>query len=349
MDFHHFDRVCSPVMIVSSEMDLIYVNNAAKRQYPILASAEGLHARYTPLELKQISEAVKGNVVSVSYDRQMHLSLTFDPVMTPSGEVEYAYLYVSYDSDDADKTFPLFSDSEILNSLEKYVTNPINQSLRQLQVFKDNPTKFDERGMRFVIEAMRLKMLRMSMFFSRMGNSFPQKDNGNALCDAAAVLAACGEAFSVMKYKRPEVASYIPVERDVMILLFSDVLSTLYFRQEKPKVTVTIENTDEEVIIKFASGPMIRSLDEPCLGEDWGIDLGNISIRRRVEMYGGTLNVRSRGHNGATFTLTYPRLTRFRTEPVLGDPFSRGRSLTEQFVVQYLKTLASGEIKMSDI
>lgn len=349
MDFRHFDRVCTPVMIVSAGMDLIYVNNAAKRQYPILASADGLHARYPPSELEQIAKAIKGNAVSVSYDRQARLSLTFDPVITPAGEVEYSYLYVSYDSDGADKTIPLFSDSEILNSLERYVTNPINQSLRQLQVYKDNPTKFDENGMKFIIEAMRLKMLRMSMFFSRMGNSFPQKDTGNALCDAAAVLAACGDAFKVMKYKRPEVASYIPVERDVMILLFSDVLSTLYFRLEKPKITVTIENTEEEVIIKFSCGPMIRSLDEPCLGEDWGIDLGNTSIRRRVEMHGGSLNVRSRGHNGATFTLTYPRLTRFYTDPVMGDPFSRGRSLTEQFVVQYLKTLASGEIKISDI
>ncbi len=339
-DFSGFDRATSAVMIVSTEMRMVYSNAVARRQIPFLAAdPEGLFSRYGKDALEKLSLALRnGQASSLAYDENLHLSLLFTPSFLSDGSFSHAYVNVVSDGDLPAGTGLLLSDGELLTSLLQSAVKPVNIALRQLQVAGQFNTVADLEKLIQTVLMVRRQLLQASLFFARVEDCSGPKGGTCAVSDAAAALSTCNESCKIMKFK-PSGTCYVPMERQSVVLLCADVLTDLYFHQKQPKVTVSATSSEKGVTLAFTSGPLDIPLDVPCDPDFDGIDLGMFSVRRRVELAGGKTVIRSRPHGVVTVELKFPPVRLDPQGAVFGDFHGSGVSSVEMYALQYLSLI----------
>ena len=340
-DYTKFDRVVAPVMIASPELRMIYSNPYAVRVFPFLSSPTGLISRFENVDLEQAIKMLKqGEVFLLPYDESLHLALLLEPV-TLNGELIYICVYVVSNSADPSSVFPYLADGELLQFLKKEVADPTNFVISQLKFMEKIIAKGDIEQSITALRMIRTRILRMSLFYARIEDCTTKHSNNCVISNAVNVLQECQNQFGFVKYK-PSQTCYVPLERSSQALLYIDVLSSLYFRQDKPSISITTSCDSNGVMIKFVSGPLNKPIDVPCNDEFDGIDLGMFSVRRRAELANGTVTVKKEARGGVTVTLQFPAVNLLLCDGFLKDPAESTVSKVEAYAFEYLGLISEG-------
>ena len=338
-DYSIFDFAVAPVLIVSDDFRIIYANQYAKRSFSFLATPSGLTLRFSEETLKSTLDILrKGRPHTLRYNEDACLFLLLKPEMTQENGLKCIYVYVVCIDRDPLDMFPYMTDGELLSRMQREVYEPMNTMLRQLKTVEQYLSGGDIKKSLIGLQIIEQGMLRSTLFFSRLSDATPKRDNSCVLSDAVHALRACNRQFSSMKYKATD-PCYIPMERDSQLLLYVDLLTNLICRQDKPSVSVTSKATDEGVVIDFASGPLNKFLDEPCEGDFDGIDTGLFSVRRRAEAVGGEVSIKKRNNGGVIVTLKFPKVNLLFAETTFHDPGEEEISDKEFFALKYFQSI----------
>ncbi len=341
MDFSYYDRVVAPIIVASPELELLYVNPIAKRQFPLLASSAGLFSRYKKEELEQISRSMrKGQPCLLSYDEDLNFFLLFDPGFSGDGELDRVHIYVVSHAKEPYDVFPVMTDGELLHYMQREIADPLGLMLRQMQLVESFARESKPEKVVASVKAIRDRMMKMTIFCARMDHSSGSLPHARTVIDAVRVLNICNEAFPMIKCKGTE-HCYVAVEREALMLIISDVLASLAFRQDKSKISVSISLEEGSVLIQFRSGPLTIPINVPCDEDFDGIDLGMFSVRHRVERNDGQVLIRHRAHGAVTVTLKFPAVERMIFDGMVRDSQSAGFSETEACILEYLRLISA--------
>lgn len=340
-DYAKFDRVVAPVIIASPELRMIYANPYAVRVFPFLSAPAALISRFESADLEQGIRMLKqGEICILPYEESLHLSILLEPVLL-DGELIYVCVYVVSDSEDPNTIFPFLADGELLKFLRDEVANPTNIILSQLKIMESIILRGDTERSLAALKMIRTRMLRMSLFYARMEDCSGKHSNNCEVFDAAHVLLEFEHNHKFIKYK-PSQTCYVPLERSSQVLLYTDVLTSLIFRQDKPSVTITSSCDSNGVTIEFISGPLNKPIDVPCDDEYDGIDLGMFSVRRRAELAGGNVSVKKEARGGVTVTLKFPPVHWLLSNYYLSDPEGEKSTPVECHAHEYLMLMTEG-------
>ncbi|MBO5247920.1 MAG: hypothetical protein J6B54_01310 [Clostridia bacterium] len=339
-EYSRFDGVVAPILVVSSEMEVVYANPYARRTFPVLASSESLRSRYGEDELRAVLTSLQqGQPETLKYDEMLHLSLLFEPELGADGKFRYAYVFLVSQTSDPKDIFPILSDGELLRYMKNYIADPMNFVHRQFRLMERMMREGDYEKSLQIFYLIRRRLLRMSVFFARISDCVPEKTESGVVSDAVSALLDCSQHFKIMKYK-PSKPCYLHVPRESQILMYTDILTNLYFRQKDPSVSVSTACDSQWVTITFVSGPLDIPIDTPVEEDADGIDIGMFSVRRRVEMAEGQLTVEQRTNGNVAVTLKFPALNLLIAEAVVEDPAGRIISETESFALEYLDSIS---------
>ena len=343
MAFTCFDGAVAPVLIASTDFKIIYANFSAQRRFPFLTDEKALLARYDAADLRKAYSALKeGDSYSLPYEDSLGLSLVLTPSFSPSEGLDHICVYVSYDEDSFRDLFPLMTDNELIYAMKKDLIPSLHYLAMQTKFGEGFINSGQGEKSKHVYRTMRRKILHQMLFVSQVSESHQERKGDYSLCDASAVLDRISRVFKNVKYKPSEVC-VVPVEREPLILLFTDLLANLTFRQKDAKIRVSSCCEDDGVSICFASGPLVTPLNVPCEEAMNGIDMGNYSVRRKMESYGGSVLVK-RGVRGAVnVTLKFPYPRGILRIPELNDHSARRLSIIEEAALEYLSLIADLE------
>ena len=289
-DFSRYDRVISPMVFYSVDLELIYANSAALRQFPMIVSEHGLQSICDPVQMSHLRNQLREGPASLPV-LDTPWVLLFDPVRDASGRIVCVSMCI--DSGDLCDSgiVPLRADSELLHLITDEFAKPVAEVLGLLRGLEQKPVVAGNRTLAQAFWQMRRRMVRMSVFMNTARDTLPESALQNAFCNADSALTELRRYFEPLQYHP---AGYVPVpmSRDAFVLAVTDVLTALYFRQDADcTVQAAAERTDEGAVVSFRSSHLRSSLDEPCETDLTGISTGLFSVRQRIRSLGGDLRV----------------------------------------------------------
>ncbi len=339
-DFSRFDKVFAPVMILSSDLTMIYSNEIAKRQFPFLTSSKGLSYYYDSEALASVASRLRsGRAIRISVPRSVCGYMLFDPVCSAPGEPQYVHLYV--DSDLVGGV-SILTDSEIMQRFRSELQQPVSELLRMLRMAEHYPSILNDKGLLQSIQGMRNRLIRVSLFLSRTEDCFSFERPQFSLCDVDNLLSFCTKSFPALKYKETE-ETYVPMDRDRLLLVLVDILSNIVNRQSDGGiVSASVLKEGRQTQIILTGNKLDTRLDEPCSDESDGITFGAFSVQRRVAQAGGSITVHSPTRGPFRVTLSFPTVTFNSGEVMVREPSYGKFTAMEALVSEYLQLL--GEI-----
>ncbi len=339
-DFSRFDHVVAPIMFASPDLQIVYTNSYATRVFPLLSTTTGLFSRYEKEELDQAIQTLKkGQPCLLPYDESLRLSVLLEPISLDDGNTLCVCVYVVFDSTEVDKVFPFLTNGELLDVMQRGVANPLQIVVKQLKFLEQIIGKGNiEKSLR-VLSMIRTRMIQMILFFARAEVCSPQSLGNTAISNVVSTLTKCQKLFKFMKYT-PIENKYIYMEQSSQSLMFVDILASLTYRQDEPSISVKTFSDVNSITIKFVSGSLNTPLDVPCNEEFDGIDIGMFSVRRRVELAGGQMNIKQKARGGVTVTLKFPLANPMLAGGFVEDTTGSSVSDVEALAFEYLGIIA---------
>ncbi len=343
MDFTYFDGVLAPILIASTDWKVLYANHSVKRRFPFLTGENTLISRYDSADLEMaISSLENGEHHTLPYDDSLKLSLLFMPSYSWIATFDYIFIYVSCSKEATENLFPAMTDSELIHAMRRDLIPSLHFLIKQTKYGEDFLRAGEIEKAMLVYQTLRMKLIRQVLFSARVTELICDRKGDYSLCDASAVLTQISNVFEHVKYKPSEVC-VVPVDRDFLVLTFTDVLSNLSLRQEDPKVRVSATSEEDGVLIQFVSGPLQIPLNVPCEDDLEGIDLGHFSVLRRMESVGGSVTVKRGVKGSATVILKFPYPRGILRNAPLKDSHSLYTSPLEEVALEYLSIISGKE------
>ena len=289
-DFSRFDRVISPMVFYSPDLELIYANSAALRQFPLIVSERGLRSVCDPMLIPYLCNQLREGPASLPV-LNTPWRLLFDPVRDSSGRIAYVSMCVDSGTLCEDEIVPLRADSELLHLITNEFAKPAAEVLGLLRGLEQKPVVAGNRTLAQALLQMRRRMVRMSVFMNTARDTVPESVLQNAFCNADSALDELRRYFEPLKYHS---VGYVPVpmSRDAFVLAVTDLVSALYFRlPPDASIHASASRTDHGAVVSFRASHLLRSLDERCDTDLTGISTGLFSVRQRIRSIGGDLTV----------------------------------------------------------
>lgn len=326
-DFSYFDRVLSPVLLFTRDLDLFYANPVARRMHPWLTSV-GLRLFCTEPSLLSARKRISvGHTVILPMESDLQYELIFQPVRDGAGSVEYVFGFVHCASlvpEDAIYA----ADEPLLRMIREEVSEPILEFLTLLdgEPFRSVDPKFGR-----VLASARKRLVRACAFLSRTEGACVQSEESLRICDASEVLALCAKCFPPMRFS-PSERLYLPLGRDALIRIVTDVLTFLsVYRADGGPIVVSLEAGERENEIRFLTPHwhLTAESSEKLPSADLSF------LHHRLSAVGGRLEL-DPGRNGSfRFSLIFPQVRLSFSDVVVGDggaPLAPSSALMLEFL-----------------
>ena len=333
-DFSHFDRVLSPVILFTRDLDLLYVNDVAARTHPWLTSV-GLRLFCTEPSLRAARERVSaGHTVILPMENDLNCELVFQPVRDGLGTVEYAFGFVHSSVLSAqDAVFA--ADVPLFRQMRREVAEPVLEFLTLLEgePFRSVDPKFGR-----VLASARKRLIRAGAFLTRTEVSDVRRDEPFRICDANEVLALCAKCFLPMKFT-PAERLYLPVSRDALIRIVTDVLTFLFaYRDGNGSICVSTESRERERELRFV---LLRALPSEKR-EEQGL-LGDLSfLHHRLSSVGGRIELDPLSGGHFRLSLIFPQVRLSLSDVTVGDS-SGSLSAFSRLLLEFLQDLSASD------
>jgi len=333
MEFSCYDRVLSPIIFLTPDWKMLYSNPVAQRQFPLLASAVDFSHFCSSSTLAEAKASLCGGQTVSLPQKDGDIAFLLSPEFGTDGTLNYISVYIELSATGFLPFAPEPSDGELANVLRKEIMMPISalsQSLRHASKRGMSP----EIALQFHKE-VQLKLAKIGSFIARI-DDVSEEHPTVAICDADDVLRCCKEAYRPLKFTS-EGPCLIPSGRRMLMLIVTDILGILSLRQEEgAPVKVSLSQEEGKTRIEFKSSPLIAELDQPQEEETVSLDVGLFSIRRRMEICGGSVSVVKKPRGNVVITLEYPEIQYSMDSAGFRDSFLTGVSVEESWVLQVL-------------
>lgn len=339
MDFSLFDGVFSPVIILSKNMEIIYKNAFAHRQFPLLSTSAGLKYYFQPKALAEVApHLLNGHAVRLGLRTNCDEYLLFDPVFTSSGEVGYIRVYMDSDG----PCVPLLSDMDVLHSFRSELEEPVLELVEYLSVAEQKTEALKDKDLLNYLRAIRSRLIHISAYTSRVDLCFSVERNPFVMCDANKLLEDYASTIPRIRYTPLESNIYVPLRKDAFTNLLAYAFSSLRNRQDpEGRVSVSLESANRSTIITLSADKMLLPLDHPLSSEPHGVNYGTFPLTRCMGMVGGSVSVNNPTKKRVEIVLTFPSV-RFREgEVIVQSPWEERPTLSEKIAKEYLTMLFS--------
>lgn len=328
-----FDRALAPVILLTPDWKMIYSNPVAQRQFPLLASSVDFSHFCSASALAEAKSTLCGGQAVSLAQPDGDTSFLLSPVFGADGNLNYISVCVELSATGFLSFAPEPSDGELAKVLRKEIMVPVSalsQSLRHASKRGMSP----EIALQFHKE-VQLKLAKIGSFIARI-DDVSEEHPTVAICDADDVLRCCKEVYRPLKYTSGG-PCLIPSGRRMLMLIVTDILGILSLRQEEgAPVKVSLSQEEGKTRIEFKSSPLIAELDQPQEEETVSLDVGLFSIRRRMEICGGTVSVVKKPRGNVVIALEYPEIQYSMDSVGFRDSFLTGVPLEESWILQVL-------------
>lgn len=340
-DYSRFDRVLSPVIVLSPALEFLYANGSASLQFPSLTSSDGLSLLFSQ-ETRNVvsSNLAKGHAVSVPFPEFLGGSVLFDPVFAADGSLRHVYLYVESSSEYDSGLFSLFTHEELMRLLRREVLDPICELLQTVTMAGRTAAARSDPRLNQMLVSMRRRLLRSSLFLSGVEDTVDDKNAPFAICNVDELLALCAEQFPPLKYKGGHRPCFVPMQKDKLLRVLVNTLAAIYLRQDAGgKIVYSFREEEREIKLIFTADSISIPLNQPCAETSDSLNYGPGSVAQRITRFGGTVSIEPLSLRSARVILTFPKVRINFASVTVGDPFGDVLSFAARLALEYLESV----------
>ena len=335
-DFSHFDQVLSPIVVFSPDLNLVYANPVAMRLYPWFTSV-GLHLFCTKPALLAAREQIrKGHAVILPMENGIKQNFVFQPQFDANGNVVYAFSYMQSAAMSTEDALWV-SDAPFWKAVRQELSEPLWELLSLLN---SESLGLQDLKCGQAVARIRRRLIRATNFLSKTEDVGLSGSESLRICEAGEVLRLCAKCFVPMSFTCSEPV-YLPIGRDSLVRVMTDVLSLLYLQCNR--VSVTLERHDRETEIRLVASrrnPVIDS-EQTSLWSDLSV------IDRRLASVGGRIEIHPRQVGSIRSSLLFPEIRLSLSDVVVGD-YSEDLAYSSAISLEFLRDLSDVDLQKEE-